>query len=395
MQVSPLMMKLRNEAYEFPNLPHDTFRGLPGLLADSLPDRFGNLLIDAWLARQGRPAESFSTLERLCYIGVRGMGALEFKPAIEPSMTHVQHVEIEQLVELANQVLDERNGLQIPFSRRSEADSLHRLLSVGTSAGGARAKAVVAWNPTSNEVRSGQVKTDPGFEYWILKFDGIHANRDRELADPQGFGAIEYAYSLMAKEAGIAMSDCRLLEENGRRHFMTNRFDRLPGGEKLHMQSLCGLAHYDFNQARAYSYEQALMAIRSLGLPRSAAEELFRRAVFNIVARNQDDHVKNIAFLMNRAGQWSLAPAYDLTFSFNPDGAWTNSHQITLNGKADNFDTGDLVACAKTAGISRRNCTLILDQVLYAVSQWRRFAEESNIPEFTINSIEQTHRKDW
>ncbi|HVB33944.1 MAG TPA: HipA domain-containing protein, partial [Patescibacteria group bacterium] len=336
-ELSPLVMPLSERVYEFPTLPRNTFYGLPGLLADSLPDKFGNALIDAWLATQGRTGGSFSAVERLCYTGARGMGALEFFPALGPKPRKATRISVDSLVRLAGEVLTHRGDLQGHFHEAGKEKALRDILRVGTSAGGARAKAVIAWNRETNEVRSGQIAAGDGFDYWLLKFDGVAGNKDKELEDPKGYGAIEFAYHLMAKTAGITVTECRLLEENGRRHFMTRRFDRLAGGEKLHMQSLCALAHFDFNQAGAYAYEQALLAIRQLKLPMASVEEQFRRMVFNIVARNQDDHVKNIAFLMNKQGEWLLAPAFDVTYSYNPSGSWTATHQMTLNAKRDEF----------------------------------------------------------
>ena len=310
------MMPLSNRLYSFPSLRRETFHGLPGLLADSLPDRFGNMLIDAWLARSGRMPESFNAVERLCYTGSRGMGALEYEPATRLPTSGTSRIEVDKLVELASEVLTHRNNLRGWLHKEGKETALRDILRVGTSAGGARAKAVIAWNPKTNEVRSGQVKAGSGFECWLMKFDGVSGNKDKELEDPKGYGAIEHAYFRMAGDAGITMTPCRLFEENGRRHFMTKRFDRLDGGGKLHMQSLCGMAHYDFNQAGAYGYEQALQILRRLALPMASIEEQFRRMVFNIVARNQDDHVKNIAFLMDRSGNWSLSPVrYDLQLS--------------------------------------------------------------------------------
>ena len=244
------------------------------------------------------------------------------------------------------------------------------ILRVGTSAGGARAKAIIAWNPQTNEVRSGQGEAEEGFEHWLLKFDGVSNNRDKELADPQGYGVIEYAYSKMVVDCGITMSDCRLFEESGRRHFMTRRFDRLAGGDKLHVQSLAAVAHLDFNQAGAHSYEQAFDAMRRLGLPANSTAELFRRMVFNIVARNQDDHVKNIAFMMDRSGKWSLTPAFDMTYSYQPSGQWTSSHQMTINGKRDNFTLDDFHACGKSALLKRGQAKTILKEVRGVVSHW-------------------------
>jgi len=389
-QVAPLVMPLSRRVYRFPALSRTTFHGLPGLLADSLPDKFGNALIDAWLASQGRQPDSFNAVERLCYTGERGMGALEFVPAIGPGARQTTAIEIGQLVELASEVLTHRNNLQVSFATEERKDALSNILSVGTSAGGARAKAVIAWNPKTNEVRSGQVKAGAGFEYWLLKFDGVSGNKDKELEDPKGYGLIEYAYYLMALECGITMNECRLFKENGRSHFMTRRFDRKAGGEKLHMQSLSALAHYDFNMAGAYSYEQAFLAMRQLQLPMQAIEQQFRRMVFNIVARNQDDHVKNIAFLMDKSGEWSLSPAFDMTYSFNPSGAWTASHQMTLNGKRDQFTMEDFKACAKTASMKRGRAAKIVAEVQAAVSQWKLFAEQAGVPDGVREKIQGT-----
>jgi serine/threonine-protein kinase HipA len=389
-QVAPIMMPLGPRVYRFPGLSRETFLGLPGMLADSLPDRFGNALIDAWLASQGRPPASFNAIERLCYTGQRGMGALEFAPAIGPGVGAADRIEIDKLVELASEVLTQRSDLRASFADEERARSLKDILRVGTSAGGARAKAIVAWNAETGEVRSGHVNAGAGFEYWLLKFDGVSGNRDKEMEDPRGYGVIEYAYFLMARDCGIEINECRLLEENGRRHFMTRRFDRLPGGEKLHMQSLGGLAHYDFNMAGGYSYEQAMLVMRQLGLPMQAIEEQFRRMVFNIVARNQDDHVKNIAFLMDKTGRWSLSPAFDVTYSFNPAGAWTATHQMTMNGKRADFDLGDFKACARVASMKRGRAEKIIAEVQAVVAQWRSYAETTGVPHAASRQIQQT-----
>lgn len=391
-ELSPLRMPLQPRVYSFPELPQSTFHGLPGLLADSLPDRFGNALTDQWLALQGRRPEDFSAVERLCYIGSRGMGALEFKPVVGPKARKTRAMDVAALVELASEILTQREGLKASFRSAARKQALQDILSVGTSAGGARAKAIIAWNATTNEVRSGQVPAGEGFGYWLLKFDGVFGNKDKELEDPKGYGAIEYAYALMAQAAGIAMSECRLLEENGRRHFMTRRFDRLADGGKLHMQSLGALAHYDYNQPGAYSYEQALQAIRELGLPMAAVEEQFRRMLFNVVARNQDDHVKNIAFLMDREGRWSLAPAFDVTYSYNPSGLWTARHQMTLNGKSDGFTRADFRACAKLAMMKRGRDKSILEEVCDAVSRWPQFAEQAGVSPVQTQQIARAHR---
>ena len=393
-EVAPFMMPLTDAPYEFPSLSRDTFRGLPGLLADSLPDRFGTALINAWLSSRGREPGSFTPVERLCYTGARGMGALEFRPLMSDAPRSSRRVDIDALVALANRVLDDRIALEGKLTGDDDAHAIEDILRVGTSAGGARAKAVLAWNETSGEFRSGQAPTVEGFTPWLMKFDGVHGNRDRELADPQGFGRIEYAYHRMARAAGITMEDCRLHEEGGRAHFMTRRFDRTATGGKLHMQSLGALMHYDYNVAGAYAYEQALQAIRRLGLSMTDIEEQVRRAFFNVLARNQDDHVKNIAFLMDRRGQWRLSPAFDLAYSYNPTGAWTAQHQMSLNGKRDGFDRDDLIAFARVGGVKKTRGRSILAQVSAAVADWRSYAEEAGLAEGDVTRIERAHRRE-
>lgn len=378
-EVAPLMMPTNKRLYRFPELAKQTFQGLPGMLADSLPDKFGNALIDAWLATQGRSPASFNAIERLCYIGARGMGAFEFVPTTGPKLQKNYSVEIDQLVSLASDVLRDRETFNSSFETQDRQKALSDILRVGTSAGGARAKAIIAWNQDNNEIRSGQINAGEGFEYWMLKFDGVDANSDKELNDPQGYGAIEYAYYKMAIDAGIQMNECCLFEENNRKHFMTKRFDRLENGEKLHMQSLCAMAHFDFNMAGAYSYEQVFQCIRQLDLPIESHEQQFRRMVFNIVARNQDDHVKNIAFLMDKSGTWSLSPAYDLTYSYNPDGAWTSSHQMTVNGKRDHFNLNDLKACSQTALLKQGRAESIIKEVCNVVKNWKNYANEVGV----------------
>lgn len=392
-QVSPIAMPLREGTYEFPELSRATFNGLPGLLAESLPDKFGNALIDAWLASEGRSAESFNPVERLCYIGTRGMGALEFQPTVLGAPTSERSVDIDALVRLANTVLRERSALSGTFSGEDDTQAIQDILRVGTSAGGARAKAILAWNEQTGEFRSGQVPLDDGFTPWVVKFDGVTANRDKELADPQGYGRIEYAYSQMAMAAGITMTRCRLHTENGRAHFMTRRFDRTENGRKLHMQSLGSMMHYDFNQPAAYSYEQALQACQRLGLPMDDREQQYRRAVFNVIARNQDDHVKNIAFLMNRKGEWRLSPAFDVAYAWNPDGAWTGQHQMSINGKRDDFTTADLIALAAVAGIKKRKATSINNEVAAAVGQWTTHARNAEVSGDQIERIQMTFRQ--
>ena len=391
-QLAPLMMALAARVYSFPELQRHTFRGLPGLLADSLPDRFGNNLINAWLARQGRTPESFDAVERLCYTGQRGMGALEFKPVQGPSAQTSGAIQIAELVALASEILSQQQGLATSFQGPEREEALQTILRVGTSAGGARAKALIVWNASTGEVRSGQLEAPPGFSHWLLKFDGVSGNKDKELEDPQGYGLIELAYSRMARAAGITMTDCRLLEENGRQHFMTRRFDRDDAGNKLHMQSLGALAHFDYNEPGSYTYEQAFLVMRQLQLPMQALEEQYRRMVFNLIARNQDDHVKNIAFLMDRDGQWSLSPAFDITWSFNPAGDWTATHQMSVNGKRDQFTRADLLAVGRSAQLKRGRAEAIAEEVIAAVRDWPLYAAEANVREESCSQIQASHR---
>jgi serine/threonine-protein kinase HipA len=391
-EVAPLTMPLSTGVFSFPELERITFHGLPGLLADSLPDRFGNALIDAWLATQGRSPHSMNAIERLCYSGSRGMGALEFRPLLGSKSRKSSPIYVDRLVDLASEILSNRDALRVSIEDPVKEEALRDILQVGTSAGGARAKAVVAWNPGTNELRSGQVPAEDGFESWLMKFDGVQSNRDKEMADPMGYGAIEFAYHKMARAAGITMADCRLLDENGRRHFMTRRFDREATGGKLHMQSLCAMAHYDFNRAGVYGYEQALQVMRRLGLSMAAIEEQFRRMAFNIIGRNQDDHVKNIAFLMDRSGQWSLSPAFDMTYSFQPTGKWTSRHQMTLNGKQDFFTLADFMTCAQTASMKRGRAQKILQEVRDAFLTWRDVADEVGVLPTQRDKIQATLR---
>jgi len=391
-EVAPMMMPLQETPYEFAALSRPTFKGLPGMLADSLPDKFGNALIDAWLAREGRTPESFNPVERLCYIGARGIGALEFEPAILGTPSNQKKIEVASLVGLANRILDDRINLRGKFSGDDDARAIEDIIRVGASAGGARAKAILAWNAETGEFRSGQLPAEEGFTPWLMKFDGVAGNTDKELADPMGYGQIEYAYSQMALSAGIDMTLCRLHHEGGRAHFMTRRFDRSATGEKLHMQSLGAMMHFDFNQAGAYSYEQAIQTIRHLKLPSQDIEQQYRRAVFNVVARNQDDHVKNIAFLMNKKGEWRLSPAFDVAYSFNPDGEWTGSHQMSINGKRDGFDLDDLLQLGKMGDLKTARCRDIINEIQSAVGKWRQIATAAGVKEKAADKIEKTFR---
>ena len=391
-EVAPIEMPLAGERrFSFPALSEASFRGLPGMLADSLPDRFGNALIDAWLAREGREPGSFNAVERLCYTGSRGMGALEYRPATGPGPAESHPVEVNALADLAAEILARRTDLKTSLGEGGRDQALGEILRVGTSAGGARAKALLAFNPGTDEVRSGQLDVPEGFQHWILKFDGVE-DRSREIGEPRGYGVIEWVYSRLAEAAGIEMNECRLLEDGDRRHFMTLRFDRTEEGKRLHMQSLAALAHLDFNLPGANSYEQAFQTIRRLGLGREAVDQQFRRMVFNVIARNQDDHVKNIAFLMDRGGNWSLSPAFDLTWAYNPTGQWTSAHQMSINGKRDDFSIDDFREIGRLASMKRGSVEKILAEVSESVSNWPKLAADAGVEGDVIRRIADTHR---
>jgi serine/threonine-protein kinase HipA len=391
-QLAPLMMPLDGYPYEFPALPKNTFWGLPGLLADSIPDKFGNAIIDAWLASEGRSIEKFNSVERLCSIGSRGMGGLEYWPAIREFYPKSKAIEVAKLIELTNKILEQRENIVGVLLGDDDREALADIIRVGTSAGGARAKAILAWNPKTNELRSGQIDGLPGFEYWILKFDGISSNRDKDLSVPQGYGKIEYAYYLMAIEAGVEMTECHLHHEGGRSHFMTKRFDRDADGGKLHMQSFCAMAHVDYNQPTLYSYEQAIQTMKQLGVSHTDLEQQVLRAMFNVIGRNQDDHVKNIAFLMNRRGEWRLSPAFDVIYSYDPKGTWTSKHQMSINGKRDMFTKEDLFALAAIGGIKAYRASEMLNRVIKSIRSWPEKAAELGIDEKIIRQIEVNQR---
>ncbi|HEX7610603.1 MAG TPA: type II toxin-antitoxin system HipA family toxin [Solirubrobacteraceae bacterium] len=391
-QVAPVKMPLREAPYRFPGLPEDAFSGLPGLLADSLPDRWGSSLVNAWLASEGREPSSFDVVERLCYVGTRGMGALEFRPAREPASTGDADLQIDALVRLASEVLADREAFVTELAANPDEEAMRAILSVGTSAGGARPKAVIAYNEATGQVRSGQLDAGEGFQQWLLKFDGVAHAGDHGLADPHGWGAVEYAYAKMADVAGLEMTESRLLEENGRRHFMTRRFDRPGDRAKLHVQTLGALEQVSYNEPGSYSYEQALLLMRRMGLGTAVVEQQFRRMVFNVVARNQDDHVKNIAFLMDRTGAWSLAPAYDVTWAWRPGNLWLDSHQMSINGKRDGFTVADLRAAARVAGLKRGRADAVLAEVAAAVEGWSAIAAEVGIAEEMAEAIARSQR---
>ena len=391
LELAPFTMPNGPRIYSFPELNSDTFRGLPGMIADSLPDRFGTLLIEEWRVRTGRP--KMNSVEQLCYVGRRAMGALEFEPANLEAFDQdgAVPIEIDVLVEIANRAVADRDELTGNIGSNAAAADLFR---VGTSAGGARAKALIAVNDSTGEIRSGQVRAPEGFGYWILKFDGVDGNRDKELVDGQGYGCVEYAYSEMAREAGIAMSETRLLRENGRSHFMTKRFDRAAGGEKRFFQSLCALGHLDFNLPRTAGYEQAFDIAASLEVPISDRHELFRRMVFNVMARNQDDHTKNLAFEMKRDGAWCLSPAFDISFNYNPSGAFTSQHQMTIGGKADLFLIDDLVSVGKRFRLGTRPTLLdTIAQVDGALARWPEFAAKAKVDSTKLHRVYTSFRR--
>jgi serine/threonine-protein kinase HipA len=392
-EIAPLHMPVAATKYSFPGLNPATYRGLPAIFADTLPDDFGNAVINAWLARTGRDANAFTPVERLLYTGSRGMGALEFSPAIERGQTSSKQgaeLALDSLVAMAQAVLDERLVLQQPVNHGSETESdeaMQAILQVGTSAGGARAKALVAVNADRTQIRSGQVDAPEGFEHYLLKFDGVeeHKTDSESFGDPRGFGRMEYAYYLMAKETGINLSPSELLLEGGRAHFMTRRFDR-EGNRKLHYASLCAMDHADYKKPGTYSYEQLFAVARQLKLPRADAVEIFRRMVFNVIARNHDDHTKNFGFLLDgpalkgsRGQQWRLSPAFDIAYSYKPGSPWVDSHQLSLNGKRDNFERNDLLVVAGLIGNFAREAPKIIDQVLAVVSQWSYYANQAEV----------------
>ena len=388
LDLAPFMMpiaelKRGNTLFEFKQLNKETFYGLPGLLADALPDKYGTSLLNAWLASQGRSPGSMNPVERLCYMGTRGMGALEF----EPNKTHESavKVEIKSLVEMAQQILGQRKTFTVNI-KPNVKKGLEDIIRVGSSAGGARAKAIIAYNPKTKEVRSGQVEAPNGFSHWLIKFDGVN---NTALGDPAGYGRIELAYYHMALDCGIEISESQLLEENGRAHFMTRRFDRVNEKEKLHVQSLCAMRHFDYGMVGVYAYEQAFQTIRSLKLPVSATEQLYRRMVFNVIAKNLDDHTKNIAFTMDKTGIWKLAPAFDVTYTYNPDSAWTRQHNLSVNGKTKDFTKYDLLKVGKEMNV--KHAKAIVEKVLGVVKKWSVYAAKTKVKSIQIKNIGKTH----
>lgn len=380
LEPSPLMMPVREgRVYAFADLDRGTFKGLPGMLADSLPDTYGRALFDKWLALTGRT--SSNPIETLCFLGNRCMGALEFEPAIDSAYDPNAKFEIDSLVQVASDALAEKSSFDVNLNDDRKA-AIAEILRLGTSAGGQRAKAIIAYNKETGEVRSGQVEAPAGFDYYLIKLDGVSATAG--FKETGNYGRLEYSFYQLAKACGIDMTACSLIEEHGRAHFLTKRFDRKED-KKVHMQTLCGIAHYDYRLHRAYAYEQAFNVMRALRLPYSAAQEMFRRMVFNVVVRNQDDHTKNISFLMEADGRWQLSPAYDMGYAYNPQGGWTATHQMSINGKFDDITRQDLLAFASQNNI--KEATSIIDEICEAASHWTKFAEECGVPQEMQNRI--------
>ncbi|HPS84272.1 MAG TPA: type II toxin-antitoxin system HipA family toxin [Bacteroidales bacterium] len=387
--IAPLLMpiadiKRGDRIFSFPAHRGKTFKGLPGLVADSLPDDYGNSVIDEWFASKNMDVV-ITPLDRLKYMGKRGMGALEYEPAESiAGLNESAIIEMDELTALAQKVLNQREQFSSHLKKTNK--SIIDILRVGTSAGGAKPKAIIALNDKTHEVRSGQVKAPRGFSYWLLKFDGLEGGKIKD--NPLGIGRIEYAYYKMATACGIDMTESRLMYEGDYAHFMTKRFDRTDAGEKLHTQTLCAIAHFDRDER--FSYEQIFQTMRRLYLPHTAMEQMFRRMVFNVAARNHDDHTKNHSFIMDTSGQWSLAPAYDLCYAYSPSGQWTNRHQLSLNGKRDHFTLKDLLAVAEKADVVRAN--EIIQQITETVSQWRDYARKADVKPEYATQIEKSLR---
>jgi len=366
--LAPIKMPLVNAnkaIFSFAELRNSqTFKGLPGLLADILPDKYGNALINTWLNRQGRATNSLNPIETLCFIGSRGIGAIEIEPAFPKDNQKASKLEIGSLIEISEQILNGRKSFTSNFSQNEEK-ALIDVLKIGTSAGGARAKAVISYNPISKEIRSGQTNAPEGFSQWLIKFDGV---TDKQFGVSSGYGRVEMAYYYMAIDAGIEMSECLLFEENNRAHFMTKRFDRELNNEKVHMQSFCALQHYDFNEVLMHSYEQLFETMRLLRLPYPQAEQIYRRMVFNVLARNCDDHTKNFSFLMEKTGKWKISPAYDVCHAYRPESEWVSKHALSINGNRNDFKKSDLLSVAQQINIKKPE--QIIEKIASVVNNW-------------------------
>ena len=382
--ISPLKMPIassKGRIFSFPELRElNTFKGLPGLLADSLPDAYGNQLINTWLVQNGRPENSMNPVEMLCFIGNRGMGALEFEPAQLKASNRATDIEIGGLIDITQKILNRREGFETNLND-TEQQALIDILKVGTSAGGARPKAIIAYNEKTGEVRSGQAEAPKGFGQWLIKFDGVH---DTQFGESSGYGRVEMAYYHMATACGIDMTECRLLEENDRAHFMTKRFDR----PKLHVQTWCAMDHKDFQQVGNFSYEELFQTMRTLGLPYPRAEQLFKRMVFNLVARNCDDHTKNFAFTMDKTGQWDLSPAYDVCHAYRPSSIWVSRQSLSINGKRENINRNDLLTVAKQMNIKKSD--QLIDEVQHSVNNWKNYAKQVGVGKKLTDAIQST-----
>lgn len=382
-ELSPIRMPLGKNIYEFPTLVGEPFYGMPGLVADSLPDRFGNAVIEQWLLSLGKTLSEFTAIDRLCYTGKRGMGALEYVPASTDIADIDENINVREMVKFASGVLTNRENISL---KANDNLTYSQLVQVGSSAGGARAKALIAWNEDTKEIRSGQMQLGKGYDYWLMKFDNVSKNGDHGLEDKPEYTLIEYAYHLMAKSCGIIMNECRIYDSEGDHHFMTKRFDR-DNGKKLHMQSLGALTHISYQEPGRCGYELAALYMKEIGLSYKEIEQFYRRMVFNCIAVNQDDHVKNISFLMDRKGKWTLSPAYDITFSYNPDNKWLRAHQMTVNGKTTGITKIDIIAAGRKMGIREKRCQDIIEEIETKVSDFKTYAEQVGIKEKTYNYI--------
>ena len=386
LELSPIMMPVNeSRSYRFPEHRNtNTFKGLPGMLADALPDKYGNALINQWLVRNGRPANSINPVETLCFIGERAMGALEFEPTIPKVKGNSIRLEMDELIDITSKILSGRQEFLTNLQPDQEK-TLQAILKIGTSAGGARAKALIAFNKKTGEIRSGQANAPKGFHQYLIKFDGIE---DDQFGTSRGYGRVEMAYYMMAIDAGIDMMESELLEENGRAHFMTKRFDRIHGKEKLHVQSFCAMRHYNFTDIDIYSYEDLFETMRLLVLPYPQAEQLFRRMTFNVIGRNCDDHTKNFAFIMDKTGEWSLSPAFDICHAYRPSSTWVSQHCLSINGKRNQINRSDLLEVARRMNI--KGATKIIDQIDHVIGNWKNYADQQKVDPQLRDAIDAT-----
>ena len=382
-EISPIKMPLSDIVYEFPSLSGEPFFGMPGLVVDSLPDTFGNKVIEQWLASQGKSIKDFTAIDRLCYTGKRGMGALEYVPASSEISDINENINVSEMVKFASDILNQREAVTL---NAQETLTYSQLVQVGSSAGGARAKALIAWNEKTNEIKSGQLNLDKDYDYWLMKFDNVSKNGDHGVEDIPEYTLIEYAYYKMAIDAGIKMNECRIYSNNGENHFMTKRFDRV-NGKKIHMQSLGAMAHISYKEPGLCSYEMAAGYMRDVKLPMTDIEQFYSRMVFNCLAVNQDDHVKNISFLMDRNGEWRLSPAYDITFSYDTTNKWLSAHQMTINGKKREISLSDILEVGKKMGIKKKKCIDIISKISIVTSNFEKYADAANIREKTYVEI--------